>query len=131
VNGWLAARYGTEVKATRERYLELVLRYSDRMRTQTDAHQLLLGLLLHSDDMFPGYAERALAWSRDLRGLLHQPALGRSYLELCAPLIEGGVACCLLRDGTHLSSAGHQRVAALVTAVLQSLIAERYRSRPC
>ena len=130
VSGWLAARYGTEVKATRERYFELVLRYSDRMRTQSDAHQLLLGLLLHSDDMFPGYGERALAWSRDLYGLLHQPGQGRSYLELCAPLMEGGVARYLLRDGTHLSAAGHQRVAELVTPVLQSLIVERSSSQP-
>jgi lysophospholipase L1-like esterase len=130
VNGWLAERYGTEVKATRERYLELVLRYSDRIRAQSDAHQLLLGLLLHSEDMFPGYGERALRWSRDLHGLLHQPARGRSYLELCAPLVEGGVARYLLRDGTHLSAAGHQRVAELVTPALQSLLAERSRSRP-
>ena len=130
VNGWLAARYGTEVKATRERYFELVLRYSDRMRTQSDAHQLLLGLLQHSDDMFPGYGERALAWSRDLYGLLHQPGQGRSYLELCAPLMEGGVARYLLRDGTHLSAAGHQRIAELVTPVLQSLIVERSSSQP-
>ena len=127
VNGWLAARYGMEVKATRERYLELVVRYSDRMRAQSDAHQLLLGLLLHSDDMFPGFGERALAWSRDLQRLLHQPAHGRSYLELCAPLMQGGAARHLLRDGTHLSAEGHRHVAELVTPVLQSLLAERSR----
>jgi lysophospholipase L1-like esterase len=128
VNGWLAARYGTEVKATRERYFELVVRYSDRVRAQSGAPQLLLGLLLHSDDMFPGYGERALAWSRDLHELLHEPARGRYYVELCAPLMQGGVARHLLRDGTHLSPEGHQRVAELVTPALQSLLAEHSRS---
>jgi hypothetical protein len=36
VNGWLAAHYGLAVKATRERYLELVVRYSERMRALSD-----------------------------------------------------------------------------------------------
>ena len=125
VNGWLAARYGLEVKATRERYLELVVRYSDRMRALSDARQLILGLLLHSDDMFPGYCKRALAWGRDLDGLLHQPERGRFYLELCAPLMQAGAARNLLHDGTHLSVDGHRCVADLVTPLLQSLLAER------
>jgi lysophospholipase L1-like esterase len=125
VNGWLAARYGLEVKATRERYLELVMRYSERMRALSNAHQLILSLLLHSDDMFPGFGTRALTWSRDLHGLLHQPARGRTYFELCAPLMQGDVALYLLHDGTHLSVEGHRRVAELVTPVLQSLLAER------
>ncbi len=130
VNGWLAARYGTEVKATRERYFELVQRYSDRVRAQSDAQQLLLGLLLHSDDMFPGYGARALAWSRELQGLLHQPASRRCYLELLAPLMQGGAARYLLHDGTHLSAEGHRRVAELVTPALRSLLDERARSKP-
>jgi lysophospholipase L1-like esterase len=95
------------------------------MSALSDAHQLILGLLLHSDDMFPGFGKRALAWSRDLDGLLHQPERGRVYLELCAPLMEGGAALYLLRDGTHLSEHGHRRVAELVTPALQSLLMAR------
>jgi lysophospholipase L1-like esterase len=126
-NKWLASHYGTEVKATRERYLELVGRHSDRLRALSDAHQLLLGFLPHSDDMFPGYGERAVQWSKDLQGLLHQPARGRTYFELYGPLTQGGVARNLLRDGIHLSAEGHRRVAELVSPVLLSLISDRSR----
>ena len=103
------------------------MRYSDRIPALSDAHQLILGLLLHSDDMFPGFGERALAWSRDLDGLLQQPARGRFYLELCAPLMQSNVTRYLLHDGTHLSADGHRRIAELVTPVLESLLAERGR----
>jgi hypothetical protein len=123
VNGLIAQRYGTFVKATRERYLELMARHRDRLRESSDAQMLFLGLLPHSDFFYPGFCERVLAWGRDLEALLHDPARGYHYLELCAPLVrDGGVARCLLRDGAHLSPAGHQRVADLVTPVLAELM---------
>jgi lysophospholipase L1-like esterase len=77
--------------------------------------------------MFPGYGERAVAWSKDLQGSLHQPARGRTYFELYGPLTQGGVAPNLLRDGIHLSAEGHRRVAELVSPLLLSLISERSR----
>ena len=123
VNGLIARRYGTFVKATKERYLELMDRHRSRLRETSGAPVLFLGLLPHSDHFYPGFCERALAWGRDLEALLHDPARDSYYLELCAPLLQdGGVARHLLRDGAHMSPAGHERVAALVTPVLGELM---------
>lgn len=128
VNGILAQRYGTFVKATRERYLALMERHRDRLRASTDADMLFLGLVPHSDFFYPGYCERVLAWGKDLEALLHRPALGCFYVELCAPLLQdGGVRRHLLRDGAHLSAAGHRRVAELVVPALASLMHARGR----
>ncbi len=122
-NGLIARRYGTFVKATKERYLELMARHRDWLRQSSDAQMLFLGMLPHSDSFYPGFCERVLAWGRDLEALLHDPARGDYYLELCGPLLrDGGVARHLLRDGAHMSPAGHQRVAELVTPVLGEMM---------
>jgi lysophospholipase L1-like esterase len=121
-NGFLAARHGLVVKATRERYLELVDRRRDQLRQRPDLTILFLGLLPHNDCMYPGFGARVTAWDADLRALLHRPDEACFFLELYAPLMDGGADGCLLHDGTHMSLAGHRRVAELVGPPLLALI---------
>lgn len=127
VNGWLAARYGLVVKATRERYLELMARHRDQLRTEADADLLLVGLMPHSDYSYPGYHDRVTAWGEDLARLFHRPDEGSTYLDVYAPLAEHPQRH-LLRDGTHLSASGHRRVAELVVPTLLPLLAARDRT---
>lgn len=121
-NGALAARYGLTVKATRERYLELAGRSRDHLRQRSGLTILFVGLLPHSDFMYPGYGDRAVSWNADLRRLLHRPEQGCSFLDLFAPVIQGDRGAFLLHDGTHLSIAGHQRIAELVVPPLLDLL---------
>jgi lysophospholipase L1-like esterase len=126
-NGWLAARHGFIVKATREQYLGLMERHRDRLRAETDATLLFLGPVTHSEHMFPGYGARVSAWSRDLARLLHRPAEGMTYLDLYGPLAAHPHRH-LLHDGTHLAPSGHRLVAELVTPVLLRLVESRERT---
>ncbi|MBI3767198.1 MAG: SGNH/GDSL hydrolase family protein [Deltaproteobacteria bacterium] len=121
VNGWLAARYGVVVKATRERYLELIERHRERLRVESGARLLFLGLVPHSDYMYPGYGARVTAWSRDLAALLHHPEDGSVYVDLYTPLAAHPRRH-LLHDGAHLAADGHRRVAELVIPALLPLM---------
>jgi len=120
-NRWLAARYGLAVKATRERYLEIVAHHRERLRAQTGARLLLFGLMPHSDDFYPGYCARALAWSRDLADLLDRPAEGSHYLDV-SPSLVPITASVVMNDGAHLAAEGHRRVAALLLPRLVELM---------
>jgi lysophospholipase L1-like esterase len=131
LNGLLAARYGVTVKATRERYLELMRRQCDRIREQTSAPVLFLGLLPHSDFFYPGYRQRAVQSSADLALVLERPAEGFYYLDVLQRLErDGGSDRLLLSDGTHLSRAGHGAIAALVTERLVPLARVLEETRP-
>ena len=105
------------VKATRERYLELMARHRDRLRAETSAQLLFLGFFPHSDDFYPGFGERVTAWGNDLAAMLHQPEDGSFYVEIYTALAAHPRRH-LLRDGAHLAPDGHRCVAELVTPVL-------------
>ena len=126
-NGWLAARYGLHVKATLERYLELMARHRDQLRRETDALLVFLGLVPHNDDLYPGFGARVKAWTPELRRLLHQPDEGSMYVDLYPALAEHPTRH-LLHDGAHLAVSGHRRVAELVVPVLQPLLEQRERA---
>lgn len=121
-NAVLAARHGLIVKATRERYLDLIGRRRDYLRQRHDLTILFVGLLPHSDYMYPGFGARVTAWNADLRVLLHRPEDGCFFLDPYATVMKGGPDECLLHDGTHISIAGHRRIAALVAPPLLDLI---------
>jgi lysophospholipase L1-like esterase len=120
-NGWLAARYGVFVKATRERYLELIARHREQLRAESGARLLFLGLVPHSDEMYPGYGARVAEWGKDLAALLHHPEDGSTYVDLYTPLAVQPRRH-LLRDGAHLTHDGHRRVAELVLPALVPLM---------
>jgi lysophospholipase L1-like esterase len=121
VNGWLAARYGLFVKATGERYLELVERHRDRVRAASNARLLFIGPVPHNDDMYPGFGERVTAWSEDLARLLHHPAKGSIYVDAYRPLAAHPDRH-LIGDGCHLTPAGHLRLSTLVVPALVPLM---------
>ena len=116
-NRWFAARYGVHVKATRERYLELMARHRDRLRAETSAQLVFLGFFPHSDDFYPGFGARVTSWGRELGALLHEPDARSVYVEIYGTLAAHPRRH-LLRDGAHLAPEGHRRVADLVTPVL-------------
>ncbi len=121
VNAFLAARYGVFVKATLERYLELIARHRDRIRAESDARLLFLGLVPHSDDMYPGYGARVSAWNAALATLLHHPEEGSVYVDPY-PTLAAHPRRHLLRDGSHLARDGHRVLAALVLPALTPLM---------
>jgi lysophospholipase L1-like esterase len=123
-NRILAARYGLVVKATRERYLELMARQRDRIRAQTSAVVLFLGPFPHDESFYPGFGARVRAWSEDLAALLHRPAEGSTYLDVYRPLTVESPGRYLLRDGAHLTAEGHRRVAHLILPTLVALMHE-------
>jgi lysophospholipase L1-like esterase len=123
-NRILAARYGLVVKATRERYLELMARQRDRIRAQTSAPILFVGPLPHDESFYPGFGARVRAWSADLVALLHRPSEGSTYLDVYRPLTVEGSGRYLLRDGAHLTAEGHRRIADLVLPTLVALMDE-------
>jgi len=122
-NRVLATRYGLFVKATQERYLELIARYRDRIRAQGSAEILMLGPLPHTEWMYPGYGARVRACSAALVPLVHDPPRGSAYLDLYEPLSVEGPGRYLLHDGAHLTPEGHARVAELVLPHLLAAIA--------
>jgi lysophospholipase L1-like esterase len=124
-NRWIAARHGTIVKATRERYAQRICEIRDQLRTQCDAPILFLNLLPASDDCYPGYAARVAEWTPFLRAALHRPELASFFLDIHAPLRRWRTRDLLLRDGTHLSPTGHRRIAELIAPVLRELMREQ------
>ncbi len=120
----LAARYGTIVKTTKERFVERVCQMGDRLRAQAGAPILFLGLLPLSDDYYYGYGPRTMEWDAALAAALHRPDAGQVFLEVRGPLTRDGGAGLLLNDGTHLSPAGHRLLADAVLPTLLQLIAE-------
>lgn len=127
VNGWLAARYGLVVKATRERYLELMTRHCEMVRAETGAHLLVLGFMPHSDYMYPGYGARVSAWGAGLARAFDRPDDGSTYVELYSRLAEHPRRH-LLNDGAHLAPSGHRQVAELVVPVLRRILESRERT---
>jgi len=120
-NPFLAARYGLITKATRERYLQLVSRHIDRVRTVIDGPILFLGFIPHSEFMYPGFDERVRAWGPDLTRLLHRPADGSTYLDVY-PALYAHPQHHLLSDGAHLTPDGHRALADMVIPVLGTLL---------
>jgi hypothetical protein len=119
----LIARYGPQVKATRERYLELAVRARDRIRDQTQASILFLGLLPMDDEYFPDYTARATEWNRHLAGALRDPERRMDFVDVLT-IIDAGWDGLLLSDGQHLTVEGHRRVAALILPTITRLTAE-------
>lgn len=117
----LAARYGTRVKATRERYLELASAARDQLRARTGAPILFLGLFPHSDESFPGYTARIAEWNGYLARLLHQPDAGLLFLDVANGLHPGSDQL-LFSDGMHLSIEAHRRVAEIILPIVIRLI---------
>jgi lysophospholipase L1-like esterase len=128
-NRWLAARYGLVVKATRERYLEIMARHRERLRAQTGARFLFFGLLPQRESFYPGFGARVLAWSKDLGDLLDRPADGSHYLDVSPSLVPVADAV-VLEDGAHLTASGHRQVAALVLPRLVELMRAGAVERP-
>lgn len=125
VNGWLAARYGTRVKATCDRYVAFVTEMRDRVHARGCGTILFLGLLPHSDLVYPGYMQRARAWNERLEAALHRAERGDFYLDVTRHFGKTDVEQCLLSDGAHLTRAGHRRVAEIVLATLPDLLRAR------
>lgn len=120
----LVARYGTCVKATRERYLELASEARDRLRARTQVPILFLGLFPLDDEYWPGYLDRASEWNRHLAQLLDRPDLGCSFVDVF-PILDAGLDGVLVSDGQHLSVEGHRRVAALLLPTIEMLTRDR------
>lgn len=120
-NALLARRYGVFVKATRERYLELMARHRDRLRADSRARLLFLGLVPHDDAFYPGFGARVTEWSPHLAALLHHPEDGAVYVDLYATLADHPRRH-LLHDGAHLAPDGHRKVADLVVPALVPLM---------
>lgn len=117
-NRWLAARYGLRVKATRERYLEVMTGHRDRLLAETSVRQIVfVGFIPHSDDFYPGFHDRVTAWGPDLVALLHRPEFATVYVDPYVTLAAGSGRH-LLRDGAHLTPEGHRILAAIVAPVL-------------
>jgi len=127
---WFAARYGTIVKVTGPRYVQLVCRLRDRLRKLSKAKVLLLGLIPHSEDYYPGYQKRASEFSKLLEAALHRPEENVVYFDLHSYLMPYGTRDLLIRDGRHLSAEGHRRVAEAVVPILKRLITDCDRPPP-
>lgn len=117
LNGPLARRYGLEVKATLERYLDRMLDLRARVRAKTDAEIVCIGLLSADERIYPGYRARVAEWTPRLAAALDDPAARSSFVDPTAAL-GWNVDEILLRDGTHLSREGHRRVAAALISFL-------------
>lgn len=117
-----AARYGTIVKATRERYVQLTCRLRDRVRLRTRAPIVFLGLLPASEDYYPGYRQRAIAWCADLSAALYDRDAGCFYLDLHSSLTTASANHLLLSDGRHLTAEAHCRIADIVRPILTQLM---------
>jgi lysophospholipase L1-like esterase len=118
----LVARYGTEVKATRERYLELAGDARDQLRARTRAPILFLGFFPHSDELFPGYTARVTEWNEHLAQLLDHPDDGFFFLDVLRVLNRPGAGAVLLSDGMHLSVEGHRRAAEVILPTVTQLM---------
>ena len=124
LNEPLARRYGLEVKATLERYLDRMLDLRSRVRAKTDAEIVCLGLLSADERIYPGYRARVAEWTRSLAAALDDPAARSSFVDPTVALGWNRDEI-LLRDGTHLSAEGHRRVAAALTPSLLARAAIR------
>jgi lysophospholipase L1-like esterase len=124
IRRWIARRYGTIVKATGPRYVQLMCRLRDRLRSQSRAKVLVLGLLPHSEDYYPDYHKRAREFGKLLEAALHHPEEDVFYLQLHDALMRDGIDALLIRDGRHLSVEGHRRLASIVTPVLRQLMSD-------
>jgi lysophospholipase L1-like esterase len=116
----IVAHYGTAVKATRERYLELAARAREQLRGHTSVPILFLGLFPLDDEYFPGYLARAKEWNRHLPEVLHQPERGFHFIDVLR-ILEAGWDGVVLADGQHLTAEGHRRVAALILPTIERL----------
>jgi lysophospholipase L1-like esterase len=113
----MAARYGFQVKATCDRYVERLAEIRDAVQLQVDAPVLMIGLIPHD---VPGYDDRVRTWRPVLADRFDRPADGSHYLDVFESLrTENGL---LLRDGIHLSAVGHRQLADLVVDPLRELM---------
>ena len=93
------------------------------MRAQTPAPIIILGLLPASEEYYPSYRDRAIAWGTDLAAALHNPEGGCFYVDLHSALTRGrSTDGLLLRDGRPLSIEAHRRIAEIVRPVLTQLM---------
>jgi lysophospholipase L1-like esterase len=113
----MATRYGFQVKATCERYVDRLEQIRDAVQLHVDAPMLVIGLIPHD---VPGYDDRVRAWRPALTDRFDRPARGSHYLDVFESLRTADGL--LLRDGIHLSAAGHQRLADLVLDPLRDLM---------
>lgn len=117
LNRPLTHRYGLEVKATLDRYLDRMLDLRARARARTDAEIVFLGLLAADERIYPGYPARVAEWTPRLAALLDDPAARSCFVDPI-PALGWSVEDVLLGDGTHLSPEGHRRVAERLTPLL-------------
>lgn len=118
----LVARYGTKVKATRARYLELIGDARDRLRALTRAQIVFLGIFPHNDEYFPGYTARVTEWNEHLARLLDHPDDGFVFVDVHKSLNSLGPGTVLLSDGMHLSIESHRRVAETMLPTIVQLM---------
>lgn len=121
LNRPLARRYGLEVKVDRARYVALMTDVLERIRAQSRAEVVFLGLIAANEDVYPGYRARAAEWTPTLQAALHRPEAGTRYVDPPRSLGDSTDSL-LLRDGTHLSPLGHRQIADLMRPVLSELI---------
>ncbi len=117
-----AARYGMKVKANEGQYLELMRRHRARVREQTAASLVFCSIFPHSEFAYPGFNGRVTACNARLASLLHEPDAGSFVVDVYGPLTRRRPDTHLLRDGMHLSTAGHRIVAETLMPLLRSLI---------
>jgi lysophospholipase L1-like esterase len=117
LNAPLARRYGLEVKATLDRYLDRMLDLRARVRARTDADIVFLGLLPADERIYPGYPARVAEWTPRLAAALDDPAARSSFVDPVGAL-GWNTDAVLLRDGTHLSGEGHRLVSGALAPVL-------------
>lgn len=124
IRRWFAKRYGVLVKATGPRYVQLMCRLRDRLRSQSRAKVLVLGLLPHSEDYYPDYHKRAREFGKLLHAALHRPDEDVVYLDLYDALMPEGFDGMVISDGKHLSVDGHRRLAPIVASALEPLMSD-------
>ncbi len=121
---WFGKRYGTIVKATGPRYVQLMCRLRDRVQSQSSAQLLVLGLIPHSENYYHGYGKRAREFGELLAAVLHRPDERVVYLDMLEGMSKEDTSRLLISDGRHLSPLGHRRAAEIVAPALKRLMSE-------
>lgn len=122
-------RYGLIVNMTGEQYVDSILRLRRTVRASTQAPTLFWGLLPLSENLYPGYHQRARDWSSELAKHVPDEARRCYFVDVMGALAAVSSRELLLNDETHLSISGHGRVADVLLPELRCLI-EDFESGP-
>ena len=122
-------RYGVVVKTTSERYVERLLGFRTIARDHMQGPILFVGVIPLSDNLYPGFHQRAHEWNRELNKHLPDTAQRCFFIDVMEELAVMPSSRLLLNDETHLSIEGHRRFAELLLPELRRLIQEAEADR--